>query len=943
MSRHQHSWERLDAEFDHFLLDMKPYVLKHPSKTERQRCAVWVKKLCDPASCGAGVTGRKNRNAHARLLLHMLKRGVLERPFTSKPEPGGLKALPTYVSIYFEEPLRGGSEEPCNAGLPDWVTGELGGYADDSLTASLLKDRVSSTPIAAHHRRQLYEDRTPPGPVSSGPHQRSQRHDARRVDAELKADASPDDSDLEAHLNSCNLGIESPRYLRGNPIPFSPISKPSLGGNGALAADRGPQPAHGEEAYSTTEMAIKLLESKHQEEKLRMQQRHDADVEKILDRKNAEIEETKSLHRAKQKESEEMIRKLERKVQSVTRESQAACESKEKQIAELKKTSDQSTDSLRNEWEKKLHAAVTEMEQDKFKLQKKHTENIQELLEDTNLRLAQMEAEYIARSRAAEQTERALELRVKQQSAEVEKGNALRQRMTREKAQLETHIVSISTELQEANRRNTVLQKEKEQHEQELRVQHETQLSHLHQEHHLSAAKSSEVMGDLEKTIASLKQQLLDVQNRSHQQVKDQETKFHQETDEVRIDCEKKVLAIQNEAENERTEATRKIAKLEDALREMESQLDRARESQRQQIQQADAALEQFRKQVELSAEKTYADMNLQMEKVEEDLIRSKSLREKQAKEFSQQLDALRQKYEQQMAEQRVQHEQERTRLQQQHSAEKDILVQERQWEVGSLERQAKAALQQHQQHSQEWRKRDGQTIADLEAQLSGLRDELQDAQAQHKRQLAEAASFREEEQRAAFLDKEASLDRLRADMERVRADLEESHRQERDAAQEKSNSRLKQIEREYGQKLAKSAQLIAQLQTSVCDSKEEAVGLQQAMEKRLKESSVQWDEERRTMIQHADRANKALQEKVEALQRQLHCSEKRLLSKELESQEKVTAVRQECEEKIKGLMPAALRQELEDTIASLKAQVNFLQKRASLLQEDLDACRSRR
>ncbi|KAM8845578.1 centrosomal protein of 112 kDa isoform 2-T4 [Spinachia spinachia] len=914
MSQRQHSWERLDSEFDHFLLDMKPYVLKHPSKTERQRCAVWVKKLCEPSACGAGVTGRQNRNMHARLLLHMLKRGVLERPFTSKPEPGGLKALPTYVSIYFDEPLKGGSEERSSAGLPDWVTGELGGYSDDSLTASLLKERVSSTPIAAHHRRRLYEDRTPPGPVSSSPHKRSQKRDARRVDPELKADASPDDSDLEARLNTWNLGIESPRYLRGNPAPFSP-----------------------------TEMTIKLLESKHQEEKLKMQQRHDADVEKILGRKNGEIEATKSLHRAKQKESEEMILKLESKVQSVTRESQAVRESKEKQIAELKKTSDHSTDSLRNEWEKKLHAAVAEMEQDKFKLHKKHTENIQELLEDTNLRLAQMEAENIARSRAAEQTERALELRLKQQAAEVEKGNAQRQRMSQEMAQLETRIVSIGTELQEANRRNALLQKEKEQHEQELRGQYETQLSHWRQEHDVSAAKASEVMEDLEKTVVALKQQLLDTEIRSHQQVKDQETKFHQETGDVRIDCEKKVLAIQNEAEKERAEAKRKTAKLEDAFREMESQLDGARESQRQQIQQADAALEQFKKQVELSAEKTYADMSLQMGKVEEDLIRSKSLREAQANEFSQQLDALRQKYEQQMAEQRVQHEQERTRLQQQHSAEKDSLVQERQWEVGSLERQAKAALQQQQQHSQEWRKRDGQTISELEAQLSGLRDELLDAQAQHKRQLAEAALFREEEQRTAFLDKEASLDRLRSDMERVHADQEESHREQRDAAQEKSNSRLKQIEREYGQKLAKSAQLIAQLQTSVCDSKEEAVGLQRAMEKQLKESSVLWDEERRTIIQQADRADKALQDKVEGLQRQLHCSEKRLLSKELQSEEKVTAVRQEYEEKIKGLMPAELRQELEDTIASLKAQVNFLQKRASLLQEDLDACRSRR
>lgn len=51
-----------------------------------------------------------------------------------------------------------------------------------------------------------------------------------------------------------------------------------------------------------------------------------------------------------------------------------------------------------------LHAAVTEMEQEKFELQKKHTENIQELLEDTNVRLAKMEAEYDARSQATVST-----------------------------------------------------------------------------------------------------------------------------------------------------------------------------------------------------------------------------------------------------------------------------------------------------------------------------------------------------------------------------------------------------------------------------------------------------------------------------------------------------------------------------------------------------------
>ncbi|XP_047183936.1 centrosomal protein of 112 kDa isoform X3 [Scophthalmus maximus] len=856
MSKREDSWEWLDTEFDNFLLDMKPYVLKRPNKTERQQCVIWIKKLCDPATCASGLIGRKNRNLYARLLLHMLKRGVLEGPFTSKPEPGRLKTLPTYMSIYFDEALVGRSDH-SNAGLPDWVTGELGGYTDDSFSVGLLKDRISSTPVATHHsssRRRLYDEKSPSQPMASSPLKQSPRYEATRVEGGLKADTSPDDSDLEARLNSWNLGIENPRYLREKPIPLSPIFKSSFGRNNTLADDQGPQLVQSKEI----EMKIKVQESKHQEEKLKMQQRHDADVEKILDRKNGEIEEMKSMYRAKQKESEEMICKLERKVHSVLRESQVICESKEKQIAELKKMSDQSTDSLKNEWEKKLHAAVTEMEQEKFELQKKQTGNIQALLEDTNLRLAKMEAEYNAQSQATEQTVRELELRVKQQSAEVEKGNALRQKVTQEKAQLEIHIASIGAELQEANRRTMMLQKEKEQqseqHEQtmqKLQAKHETDMSHLYQEHALSAAKASEVMEDLEKAVAHLKQQLQDSEHRRHQQVRDQEMKFQQEKDELQINCEKKVLAIHCEAEKEKSEAKRKMAKLEDALRELESQLDRARESQRQQIQQADTALEQFKKQVELSSEKTYAHMKLQM------------------------------------AEQRVQHEQERTRLQQQHSAEKDNLVQERQREVSSLERQARAALQKHQQHTQEWRKRDAQTISDLDAQLSSLRDELQGAQVQHKQQLTELALLREEEKQRAFLDKEASLDRLRSDMERIRSDLEGSHQQARDAAQEKTNSRVKQIEKEYSQRLTKSAQLIAELQTSVCDSKEEAVRLQQAMARQLEEANARWEEERRMITHHSHQANKALQEKVEGLQRQLHCSERRVLSKELETEEK--------------------------------------------------------
>uniref|UniRef100_A0A673GH68 DUF4485 domain-containing protein n=1 Tax=Sinocyclocheilus rhinocerous TaxID=307959 RepID=A0A673GH68_9TELE len=129
----------LDSEFDHYLVDMKPYVLKLNDKTERQQCALWIKKLCDPETCGSGLTGRKNRNMYARLLLHMLRKGVLEGPFTHKPEAGSLKTLPTYMSIYFDEPLLAKSQEQGSAVLPDWVSGELG-QTDGSWSTSPLSN-----------------------------------------------------------------------------------------------------------------------------------------------------------------------------------------------------------------------------------------------------------------------------------------------------------------------------------------------------------------------------------------------------------------------------------------------------------------------------------------------------------------------------------------------------------------------------------------------------------------------------------------------------------------------------------------------------------------------------------------------------------------------------------------------------------------------------------
>ncbi|GAA6091785.1 centrosomal protein of 112 kDa isoform X1 [Tachysurus ichikawai] len=104
------------------------------------------------------------------------------------------------------------------------------------------------------------------------------------------------------------------------------------------------------------------------------------------------------------------------------------------------------------------------------------------------------------------------------------------------------------------------------------------------------------------------------------------------------------------------------------------------------------------------------------------------------------------------------------------------------------------------------------------------------------------------------------------------------------------ANSRLKQLEKEYTQKLAKSAQTMAELQTTLFSIKDESKQTQLALERQIEEARTHWEEERRQLSRDADRVSKALQERVESLQRQLRTAEKKLMSRELETQEQRTA-----------------------------------------------------
>ncbi|NXU35113.1 CE112 protein, partial [Drymodes brunneopygia] len=347
MSSEDEKKEKLDAEFDRCVVAMKPYVLNLKNSSERKKCSLWIKKLCKPSGTGKGIVGRENRNLYAKLLLHMLKRGVLDGPFNQKPEEGMLKTLPAYMSVYFDEPSSPRARNSCPSCLPEWVLGELGSH--DSYVSSSVGDSCSATPSA--HGGRLNEKPSVASCCLSSP---------RTYEDDLGTSLSVRcfsfltlslDDDLETRLNSWNLGLENPRYLREKRVPRTVMTpKISFEESTSSQCQQGLIRAQEKEL----EMKMKIAEGKFHEEKLKLQQKHDADVQKILDRKNDEIDALKSTYTKKQKESEETIRKLETKVQTLVRESQVVREAKEQQIVELKKMCEQSSDSLNNQWEKRV-------------------------------------------------------------------------------------------------------------------------------------------------------------------------------------------------------------------------------------------------------------------------------------------------------------------------------------------------------------------------------------------------------------------------------------------------------------------------------------------------------------------------------------------------------------------------------------------------------------
>ncbi|VCX39215.1 unnamed protein product, partial [Gulo gulo] len=82
----------------------------------------------------------------------------------------------------------------------------------------------------------------------------------------------------------------------------------------------------------------------------------------------------------------------------------------------------------------------------------------------------------------------------------------------------------------------------------------------------------------------------------------------------------------------------------------------------------------------------------------------------------------------------------------------------------------------EHENQIQEFKKRDSQVIADMEAQVHKLREELIHVNSQRKQQLIELGLLREEEKQRAARDHETAVYKLKAETEKMKTELKKTH-----------------------------------------------------------------------------------------------------------------------------------------------------------------------
>ncbi|CAB3992562.1 Hypothetical predicted protein, partial [Paramuricea clavata] len=665
----------------------------------------------------------------------------------------------------------------------------------------------------------------------------------------------------------------------------------------------------------------------------------------ILDRKNNELEEMKAKYRSKVTEIETRLKKQDKKIVQQARELEALRKQRDEQMHAMKNMEQGKGTTLQNDFEKRLHDKIAEYEQEKFDMQKKHTQEIQEILDETNARIGKMESEN-------NQQVEELNVIVKQFQHESQRLNEECETLQRGKLLLEQDKVELQKQLRATeSERNDLkeslssyeIEKQKLVSNYESKIEQvekkaKTDVEHENEEKEKALAKASSAITKLKNDVGELRRELKSTEQQKQNEIQQLAGLHRQERADLEHNFENKIRNLQDELNQVRREDDGRITDLESVLREKDAELEKTLATQRETEDEAEKTLAEFKTKMEETSKRMFDDAKIQMNKVEQDLEKSRTSREKQAKEFTRQIENERVRHEKLVSELKISFEQEKTYLVREHQHEKDLVNREHEREKELYGEKQQSKLQELETQFRSKSSKDAKVIADLQQVNVSLREELMQKEALYKQQLVELGMLREEEKQTFKRQEETQTARYRSELEQERLQLQRHHSTDMEQILDKTNNRFKQMEEDYIARSKKMQETMDALREEIQTLKNERITLQNSQDKRFNATIRKHEEEKASLKNHHSSMLKALEKDLERQKAVAKDVEKQARSVEIRLQEKISKLQYDYEERMNNLLPRELKEELEDTIRSLRQQVSILQSRADVLQEELDA-----
>jgi centrosomal protein CEP112 len=329
--------------------------------------------------------------------------------------------------------------------------------------------------------------------------------------------------------------------------------------------------------------------------------------------------------------------------------------------------------------------------------------------------------------------------------------------------------------------------------------------------------------------------------------------------------------------------------------------------------------------------------MKQQMERVEADLNKSKQVREKQTREFTRQLEHERLQHEREVTEIRLGLEQDKAQILKDVHLNKELVHSEHEKEMENLRESHRLEASELETRFGNRQERDGKKISQFEQRIHDLREEVAQSNQLRKQQLVELGLLREEEKQKMQRDFESGMVRTRSESEQQKLGLQKDHSAEMENMLGKTNDRLKDIEKEYSERDQRTTETVSELQATITYLRDEIKRVQKVGDSKAGELSGKHDDDRKSIKRQYAANLTSLQKELETQHNGARSIRRQMQKQEADHEEKVTHVKLSYEERMRGLMSASVRQELEDTIESLRSQVSTLQQKTMLLQEDVD------